>query len=622
MSIKTLFSPLWWLVRKAWNILDAGRRALFNLLLLALLVTFVAALLNHGPKPLKDKTTLVLNLQGTLVEQFSGSPREQAMAELQGQQQRQTRLRDVLRVLDAAAKDSKITTLALELDDFSGAGMAGLHEVADALARFKASGKSIVAYGDSYSQRAYLLAAQANEIYLNPLGMVMIEGFGRQRAYYKDALDRLGITVNLLRVGTFKSYGEPYVANGPSKAALEADSYLYDDLWARYTRTIEQARKLDQGAINADINQLPQTLAALKGNTAQMALQEKLIDGIKTRDEVRALLIKKGAPDDKGHSYRRITFNDYLANLKPRPEQGPAVGVVVAEGDIVDGDASPGRIGGDSTAQLIRQAREDEQTKAIVLRVNSPGGSAFASEIVRRELELTRQAGKPVVVSMGDVAASGGYWISMASDEVIADPATVTGSIGVFGILPTGEKLMDKLSIHTGGYQTTWLAGGFDPRRALDPRLAASVQAAIQHIYDEFTGKAAGARKKTVTEIDAVAQGRVWSGQQALDRGLVDRLGSLDDAIHAAATRAKLEGTPRVHYVEKELGRWERVIEGLQNSAVDALAAPVAQALRAAIGISIPPALQQAQADLAFAAELGQDHKPYAAVVHCLCAAP
>lgn len=622
MSIKTLFSPLWWIIRKIWAFVDACRRGLFNLMLLGVLVLFIAAIVNHGPKPLKPKTTLVLNLQGALVEQFSGSPTDQAMAQLQGQQKHQVRLRDLLRAIDAAAKDDKISTLALELDDFSGAGMAGLHEVSDALVRFKASGKPIVAYGDNYSQRAYLLAAQANEIYLNPLGTVMIEGFGRQRAYYKDALDRLGITVNLLRVGTYKSFGEPYVANGPSKAALEADSYLYNDLWARYTGTIEQARKLDKGAINADIDTLPQTLTALKGNTAQMALQQKLIDGIKTRDEVRALLVKKGAPDDKGHSYRSVTFNEYLTYLKPSHAHGPAVGVVVAEGDIVDGEAAPGHIGGDSTAQLIRQAREDEQTKAVVLRVNSPGGSAFASEIVRRELELTRQAGKPVVVSMGDVAASGGYWISMASDEVIADPATITGSIGVFGILPTGEKLMDKLSIHTGGYQTTWLAGGFDPRRALDPRLATSVQAAIQHIYDEFTGKAAGARKKTVAEIDAVAQGRVWSGQQALDRGLVDRLGSLDDAIQSAAKRAKIDGKPRVNYVEKELGRWERVIEGLQNSAVDTFAAPLVQVLRAAIGISIPPALQEARADLAFATELSQDHKPYNAVVHCLCAAP
>lgn len=618
MAVKRVFSGLWWALGKFWWLLDGSRRALLNLLLLALLVIVVVGFLNRGPVPLKDKTTLVLDLQGGLVEQFSGSAREQAMSQLRGDAQRQTRLRDVLATLDAAAKDPQIGSVLLSLDQFGGGGLSGLREVAAALDRFKASGKPVLAYGDGFNQRGYFLAARANEVYLHPMGMVMIEGYGRYRTYYKDALDRLGLSANVLRVGAFKNAAEPYFANGPSKQALEAEALLYGDLWQRYTESVETARKLPQGSIARSIEALPETLSALKGDTARMALEAKLVDGIKTRDEMRDLLMQRGAKDDKGLSFRQVSFADYQAYLKPRSPLGASVGVVVAEGEIVDGDAAPGRIGGDSTARLIRQAREDEAVKAVVLRVNSPGGSAFASEIIRRELELTKKAGKPVVISMGDVAASGGYWVSMSADEVIADPATITGSIGVFGMLPTADKLLDKLSIHTGGYTTSWLVGGFDPRRPLDPRMATAVQQGINHIYDEFTAKTAAARKKSVAEIDAVAQGRVWTGAQAKERGLIDRLGSFDDAIKAAARRAKLEGEPRLSYVEREMGRFERLL-----SSLDQIVAPsIAAAVRAELGFALPKALQQVQEELAFATELADKRKPFSTVVHCLCTAP
>ena len=622
MSIKSFFKPIGWVLGKGWWLLDGTRKILLNLLLLALLIAIVVGLATRGPKALQDKTTLVLDLKGALVEQFSGSAREQLMAQVQGQAQKQTRLRDVLRALEAAAKDDKISAVALRLDDFSGAGLASLHEVAAGLARFKASGKPLLAYGDNYSQRSYFLAAQANEVYLHPMGGVMIEGFGRYRNYYKDALDRLGVSANVIRVGTYKSFAEPYFANGPSKASIEAESYLYGELWSGYTTAVEKVRKLEPGAIALGIEQLPQRLEALKGDSAQLALKAKLIDGIKTRDEMRDLLIARGALDEKSKSFRQVDLSAYLGQLKKPQHSKQKVGIVVAEGEIVDGEAGPGRIGGDSTAKLIRQAREDEDTKAIVLRVNSPGGSAFASEIVRRELELARKAGKPVVVSMGDVAASGGYWISMSADAVIADAATVTGSIGVFGMLPTGDKLLEKLSIHTGGTTTTWLAGGFDPRRPLDPRLASTVQSGVNHIYAEFTGRAAQARKKSVAEIDAVAQGRVWTGAQALDRGLIDRLGSFDDAVQAAAKLAKLEGEPQVRYVERELSRTERLLSSLG----DVLAPALLQALQTQLGFAPPALLVEAGRELAWLGELsaanGQGKMPFATIVHCLCRVP
>lgn len=512
--MKSVFSAMGWLFSKAWWLLDGTRRALMNLLVLLLVVAVAAALLSRGPRPLADKTTLVLKLDGDLVEQFSGSPREQLVAQAEGRgMPKQTRLRDVLAALDTAARDDKIGAVLLDVEELQGAGQAGLHEVGAALQRFrKASGKPVLSYADNYSQRGYFLAAQAGEVYLHPMGMVMLEGFGRWRTYYKDALDRLGVTAHVLKVGTYKSFAEPYTANGPSAATQEAEGLVYGELWSGFTAAIETARKLDAGSIAKGIAELPQRLAAVKGDPAQLALQARLVDGLKTRDQMRELLTAKGARDEQSKSFRQVSLADYLAYVKdagtPNGLQ-PGLGVVVAEGEIVDGDVGPGRIGGDSTARLIRKARENDAIKAVVLRVNSPGGSAFASEVIRRELELTRRAGKPVVVSMGDVAASGGYWISMSSDAVIADPGTVTGSIGVFGILPTAEGLMDKLSLHTGGVTTTWLAGGYDPRRPLDPRLQAAVQSGIDSTYARFTGLAAQARKSTPEQIDTVAQGRI-----------------------------------------------------------------------------------------------------------------
>ncbi|CAM3734691.1 signal peptide peptidase SppA [Roseateles saccharophilus] len=627
--MKSLFSKLGWLFSKAWWLLDGTRRALMNLFVLLLIVVFVAALLARGPKPLADRTTLVLKLDGNLVEQFSGSPREQLMAQAEGRGvPKQTRLRDVLAALDTAARDDKIAAVLLDVEELQGAGQAGLHEVAAALQRFrKASGKPVLTYADNYSQRGYFLAAQTGEVYLHPMGMVMLEGFGRWRTYYKDALDRLGVTAHVLKVGTYKSFAEPYTATGPSPATQEAEGLVYGELWSGFTGSIEAARKLDAGSIARGIDELPQRLAAVQGDPARLALQARLVDGLKTRDQMRELLIAKGAKDEQSKSFRQVSLADYMAYVKdggaPSKLQ-PGLGIVVAEGEIVDGDVGPGRIGGDSTARLIRKAREDDAIKAVVLRVNSPGGSAFASEVIRRELELTRQAGKPVVVSMGDVAASGGYWISMSSDAVIADAGTITGSIGVFGILPTAEGLMDKLSLHTGGVTTTWLAGGYDPRRPLDPRLKAAVQSGIDNIYARFTTLAAQARKSTPEKIDTVAQGRIWTGAQAKERGLVDRIGSFDDAVQAAAKLARLDlkagEKPRLSYVERDLSRSERLLASLS----DTLAPSLLQSLGASLGLeALPAPVAEELSTLKALAKLSaQGHWERAAAVHCLCAAP
>jgi protease-4 len=334
-------------------------------------------------------------------------------------------------------------------------------------------------------------------------------------------------------------------------------------------------------------------------------------------------MIERGAKDKEGKTFRQVSFDGYLARLRPATD-GDAVGVIVAEGEIIDGKARPGTVGGLSTSELIRKARDDENIKAIVLRVNSPGGSAFGSELVRRELELARAAGKPVVISMGNVAASGGYWISMSADEVMADPATVTGSIGVFGLLPTADKALDKIGVHTAGVTTTWLGGAADPRLPYNQRVGDLIQLGINHIYTEFTTKAAEARKTTPEKIDAVGQGRVWSGAQAKERGLVDSLGGYNEALKSAAKRGKLgddkgEGF-RVAYIESEPGRLQRVIEMFSGA--------VARILGDRFDLALVPAgvptrvAQEMKHDIGWLTTVAAEGRPFAAVVHCLCQSP
>jgi protease-4 len=460
------------------------------------------------------------------------------------------------------------------------------------------------------------------------MGAVMMQGYGRYRNYYKEALDRLGVSANVIRSGKYKNFGEPYFTTAPSKETMESDKYLYDGLWSTYTSDVEKARKFPAGTIDKTIEEVIARLKAAGGDAAKMALDSKLVTGLKTRDEIRAMMIERGAKDDDKKSFRQISMSAYLSTVKPQL-LGDAVGVVVAEGEISDGIEPPGKIGGRSTAELIRKAREDEKIKAVILRVNSPGGSAYGSELVRRELELTRKAGKPVVVSMGNVAASGGYWISMAADEVIADPATITGSIGVFGMLPTGEKAMEKLSIYTGGYSTTWLgAAMYDPRRPLDPRMAEIVKMSIDRIYSDFTTKAAAARKTTPDKIDEIAQGRVWTGAQAKDRGLVDRIGSFADAVKSATTRAKLDDGARLAYIESDRGKFEIFLERFATQIAAQVSVDLAKSMTRifdqSLGTSVVPAgvAAEAQRDLSWLAEIAERGKtgyPFAAVAHCLC---
>lgn len=611
-------------VSRVWRVIDASRRAVLNLIFLAIVIALLVAIFGGGVKPLGNKTMLVLNLNGQLVEQTPGGAKLAALANLGEEDGRRfVQLRDVLRVLDAAGRDPQIAGAVLVMDEMEGGGQAMLREIAAGIDRFKASGKTVVAWGSSYNQRQYQVAAHASEVYLHPMGAVMLDGFGQYRNYYRDALDKLGITVNLIKVGTFKSAAEPFIGNGPSEAAREADAYLNNDLWARYTQEVETARKLPKGAIMRTIDTLPEGLQAVGGDLAKLAQQAKLVDGLKTRDQIREMVLQRGMPDAEGKSFRQVGFDEYLARLR-QPMTGDAIGVVMAVGEIGDGIAAPGSIGGLSTSNLIRLAREDKNIKAIVLRVDSPGGSAFGSELIRRELELTRAAGKPVVVSMGNVAASGGYWISMAADEVIADPTTITGSIGVFALFPTVDKVLDKVGIHSAGQPTTWLGDAGNPTRPLDPRFGQVLQASVGHVYGDFTRRAAQARKMPVEKIDAVAQGRIWTGAQAKERGLVDTLGSFGDALKSAARRAKLGGDTRIVYIEREGSKLDKLVEFFGGSAAQALA----KALTREAGVALVPTgmplgvATNAARELTWLNEMAVHKKPFMTLTHCLCTSP
>lgn len=615
-------SPLVRFLRGVWLTIDFSRKLVMNIIFLFIVLIVLVALMMPGKPGLQEKSALVLQLDGPIYDQRPGEARGKMIEQLLDDGPKEYQLRDIFAGLEAAAKDPKIDRVVLILDGFGGTGLATLREVAAALERFKASGKQVVAWSSGYDQPAYYLAAHANEVYLHPMGYVFLRGFGGHRNYYKDALERIGVQVNVLRAGKYKNFGETYVATGPSEATMEADKYLYDGLWKSYTDGVEKARKLPAGSVNQGIDGVVKAMTSAGGDAAKVALDAKLITGIKTRDQFRALMIERGAEDKSIHSFRQIAFNDYLSSVTPKLF-GDGVGVVVAQGEIIEGRAPPGTVGGLSTAELVRKAREDDNIKAVVLRVDSPGGSAYGSELVRRELELTRAAGKPVIVSMGDLAASGGYWISMAADEVIADAATITGSIGVVGMLPTGEKTMEKLSIKTGGYGTTWLADAmYDPRRPLDPRFAELVQSGIGKIYTDFLAITAKARKSTPEKVDEIAQGRVWTGEQAKDRGLVDRIGSFQDALKAARDRAKLAEDARVVYIEADRGKFAAFLDQLGGGAAKLIAKHVD--MKPLIPAGAPgQAVQDVRTELGWLSEISQRSTtglPFGVVAHCLCA--
>lgn len=554
----------------AWRALDALRKVLHLIVLLGLFLGIAAALSPNIPM-VPHKTALVIAPQGALVEQLAGDPFDRAVAALYGRQRAETLVRDVTEAIEAAKTDKRVDVLVLDLGHMAGGGVAKLEEVAAAVRDFRSSGKRVIAFGEGYDQAQYYIAAHADEIYLDPQGLVLIDGFGYYRTFLKGVIDKLAVDVNVFRAGKFKSYTDQFSRSDMSEQEEEESLAWLNALWSQYQAGIVKARGLDQGAIAVYAADFAAAAKAQRGDLAAVALDKGLVTELKTRREVEDQLKGMVGEDEDEHTYHGIAHWDYLAAVRPARAlhlDGDRIGVVVASGEILDGEQPPGTVGSDSAVRLLRDALHDEDIKAVVLRIDSPGGSMFASEVIRREIDALRKAGKPVIASMSSVAASGGYYIAMDADEIWASPATLTGSIGVFAVFPTVERTLGKLGITIDGVGTTPLADALRLDRTLHDQAKEILQSSVEHAYSVFVEHVAAAREKSFEDIDAVAQGRVWAGVDAAQYGLVDQLGSYRDALNAAAKRAGLGADYQVEYIEPPLG-WREAV-ALQSQALAA----------------------------------------------------
>jgi len=551
-----------------WRGLDVLRRCLHLLLLLALLGIVIGALRQSTPR-VPDKAALVVRPSGDIVEQLSGEPIERALNEAQGEGVPQTLLWDLTTAIRTAAADPRIPVLVIDTDDMGSVGQAKLEELAAAIGVFRHSGKRIIARGTYFLQGQYYLAAQADEVYLDPFGFVLLDGYDRYRMFFKDALDKLSIDMHLFRAGKFKSAAETFTRHDMSPEDREESNVYLQALWRGYRSAIANARSMKAEAVAQYADGYVSAVAAAGGDTAKVAKDSGLVSGLKTQQEVEDRLIDLVGADSGGKSYRQVGVADYLRATHAEDKQrgkGQAVGVVIASGEILDGKQPPGTVGGESTAQLLREARQDDEIRAVVLRVDSPGGSVLASEQIYREVLALKKDGKPVVVSMSDVAASGGYYIAAAADQIIASPNTITGSIGVFAGIPTFSRSLAKLGINVDGIGTTALSGSTQLDRPMSADAGRLIQITVDHAYEEFLARVAKGRGKTREAIDAIAQGRVWAGSDARQQGLVDRLGNYEDAVTEAATRAGLKAGYGVRRIEPELSWAQQLLFQLRST--------------------------------------------------------
>jgi len=560
-----------------WRLFTLTRSIVLNSIFIVFFISFIVILSSDSDKIIvPDRTALVLNLVGDLVEQKQEvSPLDAFIIEALDEKEKKPELllANLLDVIAKAKNDDRVQILVLQLQGLKSAGLSKLQDVGTALIDFKRSGKKIIALGDQYTQDQYYLASHADDIWLNPQGFMLLDGYGRYKMYFKSALEKLSINQHIFRVGTFKSAVEPFLRDDMSNEAKEANELWLNDLWHQYKQDVAKQRGFGIENFDESITDLLTKFADSKSSFADYAITNKWVDQLKTRAQMRDELIAMVGENRKGNSYSHIGFKDYLEVITPNKSlnmnsvnaSSDKVAVIVAQGTILDGTQKPGTIGGDSTAKLLRKARNNDKIKAVVLRVDSPGGSAFASEIIRQEVELLKASGKPVIASMGTYAASGGYWISAPADKIYAAPSTITGSIGIFGMMMTFEDSLSKLGIHTDGVGTTDIAG-FGPTQPLTDGMAQLFQLSINKGYQNFISLVAENRNMTLKQVDAIAQGRVWSGKKAKELGLVDELGNLTDAIVAAAKLAKLDKYETL-LIEKEVSEQNKFIQKLMGEA-------------------------------------------------------
>jgi protease-4 len=601
-----------------WRILEGIRRVL-HLILLLVIFGFVLAALHTSIPIVPHTAALVIAPEGSLVEQLSSDPVRRAFGEASGGPAPETLLRDVIDAIAAAKSDARIKLIVLDLGSLDASGLSKLQEIGMALRDFRAAGKRVVVAADSLDQTQYYLAAQAGEVYLDPLGLVYLDGFSYYRMFLKDAIEKLGVDVNVFRAGTYKSFTDQFSRSDMAASEREESSVWLEALWSAYQQDVTRARSLPAGALNEFVADEPAALAAVNGDAAKLALQRGLVTALKSRRQVADELKVLVGEDEDSHSFNSIGMNQYLASARSKrvlkSKSDSKVGIVVASGEILDGHQPPGTIGGESTADLLRQARYDKAVKAVVLRVDSPGGSMFASEQILREVQTLRKAGKPVVVSMSSYAASGGYYISSAANQIFASPTTLTGSIGVFSVVPTFQHTLEKLGVKVDGLGTTAIAGDMRLDRALTPATRRILQTSVDHAYAEFLHRVADGRKKAVEDVDKIAQGRVWAGVDAQRIGLVDHLGGLKDATEAAAKLAELSADYGVDYIEPELSLRQQLLmqlrsETLRMGQIAGIIAP-----RGDVERVLDPVLEQARA-------IARLNDPRGLYAYCWCREP
>ena len=610
--------------RQFLKVLDTTRSIVLNTLFLVfmmfLLLFFLAVvglMSEEPPMVVAEGSALVVAPEGLLVEEFSGDPVERALSEALGDGVPQVRMRDLTDAIKQAANDSRIELLALDFDSMGGGGPAMYDELAAAVRIFRNSGKPVVAIGDSYDQLSYRVAAEADEVYLHPMGMVFLRGYGAYRNYYKDLLERFEVEWNVFHAGEFKSFGEPYVRNDMSAEAREANLAWLTSLWNNYTGSVEAARELAAGEINDYIEALA---SGEQGDFAALARDRGLVDGLLERGQMKARVAElMSLPGGMEADIPQVGFKEYIEAQRAASAfsqlRKPKVAVVIAEGNIVMGDQPPGVVAAERLIRDIRNARENPDVKAVVLRVNSGGGSAFASDLIQAELIRTQAAGKPLVVSMGTAAASGGYWISMTADRIYAQPTTITGSIGVVAMVPTFEQTLGKYGVHTDGVGTTPLAGALRLDRDLSNKLKQTLQASVDDLYAKFIAEVSSNRGLAVEEVDRIARGRVWSGETAIELGLVDAMGTLDEAVASAAELAGLADHATL-YVEPELSMVDQFLINAFNTSAPSLV----QRDSVQRTLMELPAVRSLRADLERMAQFQSD--PRGLYATCLCTLP
>ncbi len=613
--MRTLWRFIAGFFKWTWRVLNFVREMVLNLFFIFLVLVGVGIWMQigNGSSEQTARGALLLDISGVIVDKPSTNHRLGALGRqlfgASSDRLQENSLFDIVNAIRQAKDDRNITGIVLDLKNFTGADQPSMRYIGKALREFRDSGKPVFAVGENYSQGQYYLASFANKIWLSPQGQVDLHGFATNGLYYKTLLDKLKVSTHVFRVGTYKSAVEPFIRDDMSPAAREADSRWIGELWQNYLHTVSANRQISPQQLFPGAQAIIDGLTSVGGDTAKYALDHKLVDALASSADVEKALTKQFGWSKTENNYRAISYYDY--SLKTPADTGGTIAVIFANGAIMDGEETPGNVGGDTTASQIRDARLDPKVKAIVLRVNSPGGSVNASEVIRAELAAARAAGKPVVVSMGGMAASGGYWISTPANYIVASPSTLTGSIGIFGVINTVENSLSSIGVHSDGVSTSPLAD-ISMTKALSPEVQQMMQLSIEYGYKRFITLVADARKRTPEQIDKIAQGHVWTGEDAKANGLVDSLGDFDDAVAKAAELAKLKQWHLDYYQDEPT-----VLDMVMDSMTGSVRAMLPEAIQAMLPAPLVSAANTVKAEGDKLAAFNDPQNRYAFCLTC-----